>query len=107
VDEAFLRRIRYKIGIEAPTVPQYEEIFKRMCVRKNIEYQPQAMSQILAIYRKKNIGLRSCHPRDILEQLIDTARFLGQPAALSPQLLDMACESYFVSLDPSGAPKGP
>jgi predicted ATPase with chaperone activity len=107
VDEAFLRRIRYKIGIEAPTVPQYEEIFKRMCARKNIEYQPQAMSQILAIYRKKNIGLRSCHPRDILEQLIDTARFLGQPAALSPQLLDMACESYFVSLDPSGAPKEP
>ncbi|MEP6694712.1 MAG: ATP-binding protein [Chloroflexota bacterium] len=105
VDEAFLRRIRYKIGIEAPTVAQYEEIFKRMCARKNIEYRAESMSQILAIYRTKNIGLRSCHPRDIIEQLIDTARFLGQPPALTSQLVEMACESYFVSLDPTGNPK--
>jgi predicted ATPase with chaperone activity len=105
VDEAFLRRIRYKIGIEAPTVAQYEEIFKRMCARKNIEYRAESMSQILSIYRAKNIGLRSCHPRDIIEQLIDTARFLGQPPALTSQLVEMACESYFVSLDPSGSPR--
>jgi len=106
VDEAFLRRIRYKIGIEAPTVAQYEEIFKRMCARKEIEYRADALSQILAHYRRKNLGLRSCHPRDILEQLHDTARFLGRPAELSPDLIDMACESYFVSLDPSGSPQG-
>ncbi len=106
VDEAFLRRIRYKIGIEAPTVEQYEEIFKRMCAHKEIEYRADAMSQILAHYRRKNLGLRSCHPRDLIEQLIDTARFLGRPAALTPDLIDMACESYFVSLDPSGSPQG-
>ena len=106
VDEAFLRRIRYKIGIEAPTVAQYEEIFKRMCAHKQIEYRADAMSQILAHYRRKNLGLRSCHPRDILEQLTDTARFLGRPAQLTPDLIDMACESYFVSLDPSGSPQG-
>ncbi len=106
VDEAFLRRIRYKIGIEAPTVAQYEEIFKRMCARKGIEYRADALSQILAHYRRKNLGLRSCHPRDILEQLHDTARFLGRPAQLSPDLIDMACDSYFVSLDPSGSPQG-
>jgi len=106
VDEAFLRRIRYKIGIEAPSVEQYEEIFRRICARKNIEYKTEAMSQILSHYRKKNLGLRSCHPRDILEQLIDTARFLGRPAQLTTDLIDMACESYFVSLDPSGDPKG-
>ena len=107
VDEAFLRRIRYKIGIESPTVEQYEEIFKRLCARKNIEYRAEAMSLIMSIYRRKNIGMRSCHPRDILEQLVDTARFLGQPPALTPQLLEMACDSYFVTLDPSGSPKDP
>ncbi|HEX4743148.1 MAG TPA: ATP-binding protein [Candidatus Limnocylindria bacterium] len=107
VDEAFLRRIRYKIGIEAPTVDQYEEIFKRMCARKQIEYRADALSQILAHYRRKGLGLRSCHPRDILEQLSDTARFLGRPPQLTPDLIDMACESYFVSLDPSGSPREP
>ena len=85
---------------------QYEEIFRRICARKNIDYKTEAMSQILSHYRKKNLGLRSCHPRDILEQLIDTARFLGRPAQLTTDLIDMACESYFVSLDPSGDPKG-
>src|SRR5206468_3048059 len=83
---------------EAPSVEQYDEIFKRICTRKNIEYKTEAMSQILAHYRKKNLGLRSCHPRDIVEQLIDTARFLGRPAALTPDLIEMACDSYFVSL---------
>jgi len=105
VDEAFLRRIRYKIGIVSPTVDQYEEIFKRLCARKSIEYKAEAISQILAYYRKKGLELRSCHPRDILEQVIDTARFLERPPALEPDLIDMACESYFVTLDASGAQK--
>src|SRR5881296_1525795 len=83
-----------------------DEAFKRMCARKGIEYKTEAMSQILAHYRKKNLGLRSCHPRDIVEQLIDTARFLGRPAQLTPDLIEMACDSYFVSLDPSGNPPG-
>ncbi|MGH2500473.1 MAG: ATP-binding protein [Candidatus Limnocylindria bacterium] len=106
VDEAFLRRIRYKIGIEAPSVDQYEEIFRRVCAHKSIEYRADALSQVLAHYRRKNLALRSCHPRDILEQLVDTARFLGRPPQLTPDLIDLACESYFVSLDPSGMPPG-
>ncbi len=103
VDEAFLRRIRYKIGIVAPSVEQYEEIFKRMCQRKGLEYRAQGLSQVLAHYRKKNLGLRSCHPRDIIEQLVDQARYLGRPPALDPDLIELACESYFVTLDASGA----
>jgi predicted ATPase with chaperone activity len=104
VDEAFLRRIRYKIGIGSPSVEQYEEILKRLCARKGIEFHAEAMSQILAFYRRKGIDLRSCHPRDILEQVIDTARFLQRPPALDPDLIDMACHSYFVSLTPEGVP---
>ncbi|MBU6423380.1 MAG: ATP-binding protein [Chloroflexi bacterium] len=106
VDEAFLRRIRYKIGIGSPTVEQYEEILRRLCARKQIEYRAEALSQILAYYRKKKIELRSCHPRDVLDQIIDTARFLQRTPALEPDLVDMACESYFVSLNSDGVPAG-
>jgi predicted ATPase with chaperone activity len=104
VDEAFLRRIRYKIGIVSPTVEQYEEILKRLCARKQIEYHADALSQILAYYRKKGLELRSCHPRDILDQIVDTARFLQRKPALDADLVDMACESYFVSLNAEGVP---
>lgn len=76
-----------------------------MCARKGMEHKAEALSQILAFYRRKSLQLRSCHPRDIIEQLTDNARFLGQPAALTPPLTDLACESYFVSLDASGAAK--
>jgi hypothetical protein len=38
------------------------------------------------------------HPRDILDQLIDIARYLNRPPALQPDLIDMACDSYFVQL---------
>jgi predicted ATPase with chaperone activity len=104
VDEAFLRRIRYKIGIVSPSVEQYEEILKRLCARKQIEYHADALSQILAYYRKKGLELRSCHPRDILDQIVDTARFLQRKPALDADLVDMACESYFVSLNAEGVP---
>jgi predicted ATPase with chaperone activity len=104
VDEAFLRRIRYKIGITSPTVEQYEEIMKRLCARKQIAYRAEAMSQILAYYRKKGLELRSCHPRDIVDQIVDTARFLQRKPALDPDLVEMACESYFVKLNADGVP---
>lgn len=104
VDEAFLRRIRYKIGIGSPTVDQYEEIFKRLCARKGIQYHADAVSQILAFYRKRGLELRSCHPRDILEQVVDTARYLQRKPALEPDLIELACDSYFVSLGPEGVP---
>src|SRR5260370_35303801 len=77
-----------------------------MWARKQSESRWGAMPKTRAPYRRKNLGLRSCHPRDILEQLTDTARFLGRPAQLTPDLIDMACEPYFGSLDPSGSPQG-
>jgi len=40
--------------------------------------------------------MSACHPRDIIENLMDRASFLDVDPILSPQLLDFACQSYFV-----------
>lgn len=98
VDEAFLRRIRYKIAINSPSEPQFEEIFKRVCAGRRIEYTPEGFQRFLAYYKANGLELRACHPRDLLDQLGDAARFFNRPPALEPQLIDMACESYFVRL---------
>ena len=98
VDEAFLRRIRYKIAIDSPTLPQFEEIFRRMCARKQIEFTAEGLGTFLAYYKANGLEYRACHPRDLLEQLTDAARFFNRPAALQPDLIRMACESYFVKL---------
>ncbi len=98
-DLAFLRRIRYKIEITAPTGDEYREVFRRACLIKGIEFNEAAVVYIInEYYGKRGIEIASCHPRDILDQLVDIARYLGVRPILAKDLLDLACNSYFVKL---------
>ena len=99
VDEAFLRRIRHKIEIIDPTYEEYKEIFKRMAQIKKVPFDEKGLAYLLQEwYIKRNRKLRSNHPRDILEQMIDIANYLNVEPNMSKELLDRACESYFVEL---------
>ncbi len=99
VDEAFLRRIRHKIEVTDPSYEDFREIFKRMCDAKKVRYDEQALAYLLKEwYINHDRPLRSVHPRDILNQLIDIASYLNQPPALTRELLDRAAASYFVKL---------
>ncbi|MEW5979826.1 MAG: ATP-binding protein [Acidobacteriota bacterium] len=97
VDEAFFRRIRYKIHFENPTLEEYKEIFKNYCRLKNIVYNPIIVDYIQTeFYQKYGIEMRCCHPRDVIEQVCDISSYLNVPAALTKELIDGACHSYFV-----------
>ena len=99
VDEAFLRRIRHKIEIVDPTYEEYKEIFRRMAEVKKIQFDEKGLAYLLQEwYIKRNRKLRSNHPRDILEQLLDISSYLNVEPAMNKDLLDRACESYFVEL---------
>jgi len=99
VDEAFLRRIRHKIEITDPSYEEFREIFKRVCEAKKIKYDEQALAYLLKEwYINHDRALRSVHPRDIINQLIDIASYLNQPPTLTRELLDRAAASYFVKL---------
>jgi predicted ATPase with chaperone activity len=99
VDEAFLRRIRHKIDIQDPSFDEYRDIFKRVAQSKAIDYDEQMLSYLLQeYYVNGNRELRACHPRDILDHLTDIARFQGIPPQLTKELIDQACEGYFVDL---------
>lgn len=99
VDEAFLRRIRHKINIGNPSFDEYREIFKRMCQVRQVPYDEQGLAYLLKeFYHKRGIERRACHPRDILDEILDISRYLGVQPAMSKELLDRACESYFVEL---------
>jgi predicted ATPase with chaperone activity len=97
VDEAFLRRIHYKIFAESPTRAEFLEIFENVCREKGIEYRPAVIERLLAdYYRPRRIQLRGCQPRDLINQAISLAEYLGQPAELTTEVLEAACASYFV-----------
>lgn len=99
VDEAFLRRIRHKIEIKNPTFDEYREIFRRVCQQKGVPYDDRGLAYLLQeYYIKPRRPLRACHPRDLVEQLIDIARYLNVPPTLSPELIDRAASAYFVEL---------
>ncbi len=99
VDEAFLRRIPHKIEVGDPTFEQFREIFKRMCQVKRVPYDEKALAYLIQEwYLKYNRPLRSVHPRDILDQLLDIARYLNRPPQLTKDLIDKAADAYFVNL---------
>ncbi|HLV37231.1 MAG TPA: hypothetical protein VKY59_19080 [Spirillospora sp.] len=99
VDEAFLRRIRYKIEVGNPTYDEFRELFKLMCRLLKVPYNEQGLAYLLnEWYIKRDRDLRFVHPRDILSQLIDIATYLNKPPTLTKELIDQACESYFVEL---------
>ena len=99
VDEAFLRRIRHKIEIVDPTYEEFKDIFRRMAEIKKVPFDEKGLAYLLQEwYIKRNRKLRSNHPRDILEQILDVSSYLSVEPAMSKELLDRACESYFVEL---------
>jgi predicted ATPase with chaperone activity len=103
VDESFLRRIHYKVHVLDPTPIQYAEIFRRCCEARGIAFQPAAVEYVYReYYERRGIPARACHPRDIADHLCDAARFLEQPPALTQELIESACSTYFLDVAPTG-----
>jgi predicted ATPase with chaperone activity len=99
VDEAFLRRIQNKIHVTNPSVEAFREIFRRQCELLGVPFDQNGLVYLLReYYVKPKRELRSVHPRDILRTLQGIARYHNIPPALSPSLLDRACQTYFVEL---------
>ena len=99
VDEAFLRRIRHKIEVGDPSLENFREIFRRECARLSIPYSEEGLRYLLQEhYGKINRPLRACHPRDIVDEIMDIARYRNVPPTLSKELVDRACRAYFVEL---------
>ncbi|WP_206047134.1 ATP-binding protein [Noviherbaspirillum denitrificans] len=96
-DEAFLRRLGYKIHIGALTRDQYREVFLQACADMDIPFSEQAFNYLLQErHEKENRPLLACYPRDLLGQIRDLARYEEAPPALTTEALDWAWHNYFL-----------
>jgi hypothetical protein len=99
-DEAFLRRIPYKIAVGDPTVEQFTRIFQMNCERRQLHFH-----QVMVAYLQRRHylpagrPLRACQPRDLIDQITALCRYRGIKPVITRELIDAACASYFV--DPS------
>lgn len=97
VDDAFLRRVRYKLAVSPPDEPQYQAIWESVCRKLNVPYDPEAIAWLIeAHYKPHNRQFAACQPRDLLGQVIDIAHYRGEVPQLSGELLDAAAKNYFV-----------
>jgi len=95
LDEAYLRRLAYKVNLPDPTPQIYQRIFERERQRLGIPASPGAFPQIGSLYGSQPI--RGNHPRDLLERLVDVARARGVEPALTPDLIEAAWGTLFVA----------
>ncbi len=97
VDEAFLRRITAKVHVPGPTPQEFGQIFELQCAIRHIPFDPAHVDHLLdGFYARRRIPVRSCHPRDLLDHALRLADYRGLPRRITPDLLDAACEVYFV-----------
>lgn len=99
-DEAFLRRIPYKLLVEDPTEEEFHRLFMQYAAEIKVEYRRSAVEHLLAThYRAHGRALRRCHPRDLLNQLRNYCTYREIPLEMTNAYLDLAVRSYFTAVE--------
>ncbi len=96
VDEAFMRRIPYKIPVGDPTEGQFRELFDLLGANLGVEISPAAIDHLVERhYRRVDRPFRFCHPRDLLTHVINEAHYRGVRPCVTADSVDRAAETYF------------
>ena len=96
VDEAFLRRIPYKIEVINPTEAEFRKLFQMMCPKLGFVYETAAVDYLIEThYKAKNRPFRACQPRDLLTQVKNHCLYQKLPPKMSNEYFDLAVDNYF------------
>jgi hypothetical protein len=97
VDDAFLRRVRYKLEVRPPDEEQFHAIWQAVCKKYRVQYDPNLIDYLVQKhYKPTRKQFAACQPRDLLGQVIDIAHYRGETPRLTAELLDAAAHNYFV-----------
>jgi predicted ATPase with chaperone activity len=98
-DEAFLRRIQYKMFLRSPGEAEFAEIFEQFCKKVDIPFSSNLVGKFLTkYYRNGKKRMRRCHPRDVITHAVDHIKFERQPWMLTEDVLDHAFASCFTTV---------
>ena len=96
-DEAFLRRIQYKILMRGPAETEFIRIFENFSASQNLTCTREMITRFLdRHYRRGRKEFRRCHPRDVLSHALNLMHFEKLPLTLTDDILDRAFESCFL-----------
>ena len=98
MDEAFTRRIKYKVKARDPNHSMFRLIFQRNCRYFGVPWDESAFEYLVEQhYVNAGRPFRGVHPRDILDQLVALCRYIEEPPRMTPALLDTVVHTYFSS----------
>jgi hypothetical protein len=96
VDDAFLRRIPYKIEVLDPSEEEFRELFKIMAPKLGLKFEQSALDYLVdKHYRSVNRPFRCCQPRDLLLQIVNYCRYMSLTPEMTNEYFDFAVENYF------------
>ncbi len=98
-DEAFLRRLGYKIRIDAVSPQDYASLCRQVCSRLGLPYRDDAVRFLIeGEHGKRDVPLYACHPNDILSRVAEICRYRREALRLDSELISQACRDYFTEL---------
>jgi hypothetical protein len=98
-DEAFLRRIGYKIKIDDLEEEEYAGIFRQECERLGVACRPEVIRYMVdEVHGLRGIRLSACHPNDVLSRVAEICQYEGTPLRLDKEIVARACRDYFMEL---------
>ena len=95
VDDAFLRRIPYKIEVADPSEAEYRQLMQIMSEKLGVAPDPEALDHLLARYRSEERPFRCCHPRDLLSQIKNQCDYERRGSTMTKENFDFAMTNYF------------
>ncbi|MCA9059957.1 MAG: AAA family ATPase [Planctomycetaceae bacterium] len=100
VDEAFLRRIPYRIEVHDPDDEEFHLLFQLAASRLGCSYVKQSVDWLLDhYYRPRQLPLRRCHPRDLLLQIRNYCTFNDVPFEMLPEHVEKIAPGFFTRVN--------
>ncbi len=95
VDEAFLRRIPYKIEVGNPSPEEFQSLFELYAKKFGCDYRPEVVDYLVKSHYAGKRPMRRCHPRDLLNQVRNYCAYNDLPIEMRPEYFDRVVDSYF------------
>ncbi len=98
-DEAFLRRIPFKVHVGDPSIEEFHQLFEDYARMANVSYAEGLIDYLIEThYTGCARAMRRCHPRDLIDHVMNFCEYHEQPKRLEEDKIDHAVANYFTAL---------
>ncbi|MEH6531022.1 MAG: AAA family ATPase [Photobacterium frigidiphilum] len=96
-DDAFLRRIGYKIEFEPISISDYQYLWQQQGLFHDLSIPSESLKHVIdTLHKNHNIPLLPCYPRDLVTMCRNQIDFFQLEKHITPSLIDSVWSSYFV-----------